>query len=345
MSKILSFVVPAYNSERCLDTCLSSFVKDSVFDKLEVIVVNDGSTDKTPDIVKEYIGRYGDVFKLINQENKGHGGAINTGISAASGRFVKVIDADDWVETENLERFISLLEDCDADVVLTHHYTRNITTGEVKKWKSYPERFGVSYTFSQIMSSWKSFDRSLTFHGVTYNLEFYKKYGIKLSEHVFYEDHEYATVPCCFARSIVPFDLFVYDYRIGDITQSVSDENQLKRSSHTHVVIEKLAREYKRLEPFLDEGGKSYYRMKIQGLILSYLVTVLLVQKDKKRGRVQAKSLMTQFEEEIPEVYALAKKQYGVFLKMNYLHISKKMWDAILCSGIYNRLRGNHSFD
>ena len=97
------------------------------------------------------------------------------------------------------------------------------------------------------MAHWKSFDRSLTFHGITYRTDFYQKYGMHLSEHVFYEDHEFATVPCCYASEIMPFDLFIYNYRIGDVEQSVSDENQLKRISHTEAVLRRLIKEYGRL--------------------------------------------------------------------------------------------------
>lgn len=85
-----------------------------------MIVVNDGSADKTSDIAKEYIEKYPDVVRLISQQNKGHGGALNTGCAAARGKHLKVIDADDWVETDNLSEFIRLLEQCDSDVVLAH---------------------------------------------------------------------------------------------------------------------------------------------------------------------------------------------------------------------------------
>ena len=171
-----------------------------------------------------------------------------SGCSAATGKYLKVVDADDWVVSENLEKFINFLENIESDVVLTHHYTTNISSGEIKKWKSYPNQFEVSYNFDEIMRDWKNFDRSLTFHGITYNTEFYKQNCILLSEHVFYEDHEFATIPCCFAKNITPLDLFIYDYRIGDITQSVSNENQLKRISHTEAVLYRLINEFENLK-------------------------------------------------------------------------------------------------
>lgn len=345
MEKVLSFVVPSYNSERFLDTIIPSFLEASVIDKLDIIIVNDGSTDNTIPKAEGYVKMYPDSVRLINQENKGHGGALNTGLSNAKGKYVKVIDADDWVVTKNLPSFIEKLEKIDSDVILTHHYTINIGNGnEKKKWMSYPEKFEVPYTFEQIMSNWKSFDRSLTFHGITYNTKFYQDNCMQLSEHVFYEDHEYATVPCCVANSITPIDMFIYCYRIGDVEQSVSNVNQLKRIGHTESVLKRLISEYPNRD-FKTDAQKRYYCMKAQGLLMSYLTTVLLVEKDRKKGRAMAESLMNEFHEKLPLTYDMAVKQYKVFKMMNSMHIDKDDWEKISHSAIYNKLRGNHSFD
>ena len=340
--KILSFVIPAYNSERFLDKCIGSMLVEEVLDKLEIIVVNDGSKDGTVALAESYCSRYPGVVRLISQENKGHGGALNTGCAAARGKYLKVIDADDWVESRNLPEFIRLLEGCGSDVVLTHHHTIDIGTGEVKNWKSYPPQFGRGYTFGEIMVDWRSFDRSLTFHGITYRTDFYREYGIALSEHVFYEDHEYATYPCCHAGQVTPFDLFVYEYRIGDVNQSVSNTNQLKRLGHTETVIRRMTEECQKLP---EGAGKEFSAMKIQGLLLSYLTTALLVNPDKKAGRQMARQRMEECMEQAPRVWELAKRKYQVFLLLNRLYISKQTWDNILNSKVYNRLRKNHSFD
>ncbi len=343
--KVLSFIIPSYNSERFLDKCIPSFVNEAVLDKLDIIIVNDGSTDATAEVAQKYCDAYPGAVRLISQENKGHGGALNTGCAAAVGKYLKVIDADDWVETQNLPAFIEKLEQTDSDVVLTHHYTIDITTGEVKKWKSYPECFDRGYSFDEIMPAWKSFDRSLTFHGITYNTDFYHKHCIQLSEHVFFEDHEFATFPCCYAKSVTPMDLFIYDYRIGDVQQSVSDQSQLRRIGHTKTVLERFITEYGKLSLHGDAAGRHYVAMKAQGLLLSYLTTAMLVQKDKKLGRKMGDEMMEAFRASIPEVYDLARKQYRIFCLMNRLHISKRTFQKMLASRLYNKLRNNHDFD
>lgn len=340
--KILTFVIPAYNSESFLHKCLDSMLVPELLDKLEILVVNDGSTDRTAEIAEGYCVRYPDTVRLISQENKGHGGALNAGCAAATGKYLKVIDADDWVETGNLPELIRLLEGCGSDVVLTHYRTIDIGTGAIKNWRSFPEAFEKAYTFGEIMSDWRSFDRSLTFHGILYRREFYQKYAQPLLEHVFYEDHQYATFPCCHAESVMPFDLFLYDYRVGDVNQSVSNANQLKRIGHTEQVICRMTEQYL---PLPEADGKRYAAMKIQGLVLSYLTTALLGHPNRKEGRRLAATLMKDIKAAAPEIYALAKPKYSVFCIMNRLHMSKQGWEQILHSGLYNAICGKRDFE
>lgn len=340
--KILSFIIPAYNSQLYLEKCIDSMLVPELESKLEIIVVNDGSTDLTQSIAKGYCRRYPNTVRLIDQNNKGHGGALNTGCAAATGKYLKVIDADDWIQTENLPAYLDFLENCDADVVLTHHRTIDVGTSKIKYWKSFPPIFGKAYTLHEIMADWRRFDRSLTFHGITYRTSFYREKGIALSEKVFYEDHEFATFPCCHAQSIVPCDLYLYEYRIGDVTQSVSDANQLKRIGHTGTVICRMIAEYQ----YLEEGaGKEYAAMKLHGLIMSYLTIVLLAQPDRINGRLAAKAMMERCKAEAPRTWEITQKKYRMLLVLNRLHIKKRTLDRVLGSWLYNRLRGNHDFE
>lgn len=341
--KLLSFIIPSYNCSAYLNKCVTSLMHPETMDQLEVLIINDGSTDDTLTVAQNLQARYPGIVQVITQENKGHGGALNTGCAAAKGKYLKVIDADDWIETQELPRFLFLLENCDSDVVLTHHYTRDISTGEVKKWKSYPEEFGKTYTMEQIMSCPKSFERSLTFHGITYRTDFYHKNAMQLSEHVFYEDHEYATIPCCYAKSVTSFDLFLYDYRIGDVQQSVSDANQLKRLSHVEAVLERFIKEY--APQRLTDGGKAFYEMKAQGVLLSYITTVMLVEPNRKKGRRLGDAMMKRFEAQLPGAYERSRKQCKIFRVMNRLHIRKSTWEKVLRSGFYRKLRRQNDFN
>ena len=340
MDKILSIIIPSYNSKPFLAKCIDSLLCECT-DELDIIVVNDGSTDGCEKIAEEYIEKYPDSISLINKENGGHGSGINAGSHKAAGKYLKVLDADDWFLTENLPAFVNALKETDADVVLTPHHTINISNGEVKNWRCFPSQFGKKYTMDEVMSNWKDFDRSLTFHGITYRTDFYKSEGIRLSEKVFYEDHEYATFPCCKAKSILPLDLFIYEYRIGDVTQSVSAENQLKRIGHTETVLRRMTEESNKL----DGAPAMYTAKKTHLLLLSYLVTSLLCDKNRKEGRKLADDMMSYMRTEYTEVYEMSRKHCKILRMLNRMHIGLNGYNKILGSKLYNKLRHNKSFD
>ena len=117
MEKILSIVIPAYNVEKYLERCLASFEVAEILDQIEVLVINDGSKDQTAAVAQRYCDRYPDSYFLYNKENGGHGSGINYGIHYARGKYFKVVDGDDWLNTEELPAFVKLLAQVDADAV------------------------------------------------------------------------------------------------------------------------------------------------------------------------------------------------------------------------------------
>ena len=340
--KILSFIIPSYNSEQFLEKCLDSFIDDDVIEKLDIIVVNDGSMDNTSAIAQTFCDRYPNSFRLISQENRGHGGAINTGCSQAKGKYLKVIDADDWVETQNLLKFVDQLENIESDVVLTHNYTINVKDGVIKKWMSYPISFGDGYTIDYVVSNWDLFSRSFTFHGITYNTDFYRKHNYLLSEKVFYEDHEHSTFPACFANSVTPIDTFIYNYRIGDENQSVSDVNRAARADNMSMVLKRFVSECKKID---SERIKLFVSYKCKILLMSYLTTALLSEPNKSAGKLRAKEIMKYFKEEMPCVYNLALKQYILFYILNVLCFKKNTLDRLLTSKLYLKIKGARNFE
>lgn len=337
--KILSFIVPSYNCEAYLNKCVSSFADEKVLDKLEIIIVNDGSFDKTETIAQEWCDRYPNSVRLINQENKGHGGALNTGCAAATGKYLKVVDADDWVETQNLEKLLAGLAETDADVVLTQYFTCDISNGKNKQWTCHPDDFDREYTLNDAVSEWRAFENGFTLHGIAYRTDFYHEKCIQLTEHVFYEDYEFASVPACFAASIRVLDVFIYDYRIGDVNQSVSNKNRLARVSHTEKVIDRLVCQYCELASDENPATIRYLCIKTKELLLSYMKTVMLDEPNRKKGRSDGKRMMARIGSEMPETYALAKKQYAVLRLFNRLHISTQVLNRILQSRIYGLLK------
>ena len=123
--KTLSISIAAYNAEKWLSKCLDSFCVPDVMDYLDVIIVNDGSSDGTSEVACKYITAYPDTFRLINKDNGGHGSTINASIPNAIGKYYKIVDADDWVENDGLIDLINKLNSIDADVVYSPYYKVN----------------------------------------------------------------------------------------------------------------------------------------------------------------------------------------------------------------------------
>ena len=94
--KLLSVAIPSYNSQEYLGHCVESLLVGG--DEVEILIVDDGSTDRTAEIADGYAQAYPGIVKAIHQENGGHGEAVNTGIRNAAGLYFKVVDSDDWMK-------------------------------------------------------------------------------------------------------------------------------------------------------------------------------------------------------------------------------------------------------
>ena len=104
----ISVIVPVYNIDQYLDRCVSSIISQSCFEQLEVILVNDGSTDKSPDKCQEYAEKYSNIV-VINKDNGGVSSARNAGISAAHGQYIAFVDGDDYVATDFFQEMLDAI--------------------------------------------------------------------------------------------------------------------------------------------------------------------------------------------------------------------------------------------
>lgn len=129
--KVLSVIIPMYNSEKFIRKCLDSLLlPDRQMACLEVIVVDDGSTDRSAEYVKEYITAYPQSITMLQQRNGGHGSAVNAGVRHCRGKYFKVLDADDWVHTGTLQELVQMLGGLDAQVIACGYDRYDIQTGK-----------------------------------------------------------------------------------------------------------------------------------------------------------------------------------------------------------------------
>lgn len=111
----ISVIIPAYNAEKYINRCLDSIIAQTIFENIEVIVINDGSIDRTREKVETYL--YHENIKLINIENGGVSNARNKGMEQSQGRYITFVDADDWVDSDCYEKMYAAAKNTDADIV------------------------------------------------------------------------------------------------------------------------------------------------------------------------------------------------------------------------------------
>ena len=229
--KLLSVAVPCYNSaaymRRAIETLLSGG------ENMEIIIVNDGSTDDTEKIALKYRDKYPDIIKVISQENGGHGEAVNTGLANATGLYFKVVDSDDWVNERALEEVLNKLKELIADGrspdLLLTNYVYEKTGAKKKKVINYNWALPKNqiFTWDDIMHFRQS--QNILMHSAIYRTKLLKDCGLKLPKHTFYVDNLFVYQPLPYVRTLYYMDVNLYRYFIGRADQSVNERVMISR--------------------------------------------------------------------------------------------------------------------
>lgn len=252
MDKILTVVIPAYNIEKYVEQCLSSFLQRQILDDIEVLIVNDGSRDRTVELAEEFVKQYPDTFRVINKENGGHGSTINRGIEEARGTYFKVVDGDDWVDGEPFQRLVNFLKKITSDLVVNRYYWVHDGTGKRKlefKEPFHGVNYGKEYSFGQVSD--KVF---LKMHALTIRTEILRKIP-KIDEHCYYVDMEYVLFPVPYVRTVTFLEDVVYQYRIGLSGQSMDMKSMQKNEVNYTRVLKRLLSYYEEQQ---EKGAPDY---------------------------------------------------------------------------------------
>lgn len=237
MEKLLSIIIPAYNVEKFLDKTLDSICKSRFLDKIEILIINDGSTDNTNKIAEQYANKYSESVVLIDKDNGGHGSTINTGIKMSNGKYIKVVDGDDWVDAGELDKLINVLKDEKCDLILCSYNIVEEDGKNVNKISDYTLNEKVDADFCD---DYKEIVKIYHMHAVTFRTECLKSSNKLLTENCFYVDQEYLLFHLSNISTYSYYDFDVYQYRIGRDEQSVSYKNMIKRRNMHKKVIEVL---------------------------------------------------------------------------------------------------------
>ncbi|RMI09356.1 glycosyltransferase [Cellulomonas triticagri] len=228
---MLSVVVPAYNAEGYLARALDTLVGWGP--DVEVVVVDDGSTDGTAALAHTYVDRYPGEVRLLRKPNGGHGSAINTGLDHARGAYLKVVDADDWLDRDALARVLDTLRGFLADERPVDLLVSNFVYEKVGKRTKTAVRYRGALPTGQVVpwSGTRGFGKRqyLMMHALIYRTAVLREAGLRLPEHTFYVDSLYALVPLAHVSTLYYLDVDLYRYFIGRADQSVQEAVMLRR--------------------------------------------------------------------------------------------------------------------
>ena len=229
MEKILTIVVPTYNMQDYLRRCLDSLiVPEEQMTQLEVLVINDGSKDKSSAIAHEYQDKYPGTFKVIDKENGNYGSCVNRGLKEATGKYIKILDADDWFDTIGVSKFLSKLISIDSDVIITGFDVMDAIGKMTKKWKiSCPP-----YKEMTLKDLMEYHPLGILMHAICYRTGLLRDISYVQPEGISYTDQIWINEPLANAKSIIYFPITVYKYFVGREGQTVDPNVSIKNIKH-----------------------------------------------------------------------------------------------------------------
>lgn len=239
--KRITFTVPCYNSQDYMERCLDSLLQGG--DQVEIIVVDDGSTDRTGEIADRYEKKYPGIVRAVHQENGGHGAGVQAGLALAEGKYFKVVDSDDWVDGEALRKVLQKMESWEkegqsVDLIVCNYVYDHLFEGKTKK-------MGFQGVFKENeICGWNEIghfkpSQYLVMHALIFRKKVLERSGLVLPRHTFYVDNIFANQPLPYVEKLYYLDLNLYHYFLGRDGQSVNEKVLMSRIDQ-HIKVTKM---------------------------------------------------------------------------------------------------------
>lgn len=241
--KLLSIIVPAYNMEAYLAQCVESILRTPSLAAVEVIIVNDGSKDKTLRIARQYAERYAETVRVVDKPNGNYGSTINAALPLAQGEYVKILDADDRFDGSRVAEMLAFLRKTDADMVVTPFIEvagRRERRVEYNIYSRKVYKYGKSYDADKVFGD--GVIRFFMMHGVCYRTEMLRKMSYRQSEGVSYTDQEWVFYPLFCVKTIAFADIPLYRYNTSREGQTMDTKVQMRSLAQLVAVTETMAR-------------------------------------------------------------------------------------------------------
>lgn len=307
--KILSIAIPCYNSEAYMKKCIDSLLVGG--EEVEILIVDDGSSDKTASIADAYAKKYPTIVKAIHQENGGHGEAVNAGLRNASGLYYKVVDSDDWVKESAYKKILSALEELirkgeKLDMMISN-FVYEKQGAKHKKVMRYKNAFPQEevFTWNEVKHLRKS--QYILMHSVIYRTELLRDCGLELPKHTFYVDNIFVFQPLPYVKTMYYLDVNFYRYFIGRDDQSVNETVMIGRIDQ-QIKVNKLMMDI--IEP------KKLTNKKLKKYMISYLdiitavSSIMLIRSGTEENFEKKQELWKYLKQKDKALYY--KMKYGI---------------------------------
>lgn len=307
--KLLTITVPCYNSESYMRNCVDSLLVGG--EDVEIILVNDGSSDQTGEIAEAYEKQYPTIVRVIHKENGGHGSAVNTGIEYATGLFFKVVDSDDWVSETSYHEILETLRDLvrlgqPVDMLLANFVYEK--EGEKhKKVINFRHALPKNEVFTWDKVKHFSKTQYILMHSIIYRTRLLHDCELKLPEHTFYVDNIFAFYPLPYVKNMYYIDTNFYRYYIGRADQSVNEKVMIGRVDQ-QIKVNKLMVDY--LTQTKVQNRKTYQYMVKYLDIITTVSSIMLIRAKTKEALEKKEELWEYIKETNPKVFR--KLRYGL---------------------------------
>ena len=300
--KLLTITVPSYNSEAYLDRCMATLLPGG--DEVEILIVDDGSTDRTAEIADEYERKYPNIVRAIHKENGGHGDAVTTGIRNATGLFFKVVDSDDSLAPEAYKQVLDFLrrivkKNHELDMLISN-FVYDKQGAHHKKVMSYHNVLPKDKYFTWQDVGHFRVAQYILMHSVIYRTELLRECGLKLPKHTFYVDNIFIFNPLPYVKRMYYTDVVFYHYFIGRDDQSVNEAVMIKRIDQ-QIRVNKLMIDYFDYDA-IDERPCMKYMQNYVNIMMTISSAFCVLSKDE--GNYKKKhELWMYLKEKNPKLY------------------------------------------
>lgn len=308
MPKLLTFVIPCFNSQDYMLKAVETLLPSK--DQIEILIVDDGSSDNTFDIAKKLESEYPGVIHAIHEENKGHGGAIMTGIKFANAPYFKVLDSDDWVDSDILKKILDVLSEfvhhnAQVDLVVSN-FIYDKAGQKRKKIMRYASLLpqGKIFGWDEVKRFPKG--RYILMHSVIYRTQLLRDCNINLPDHTFYVDNLFVYVPMAKVNTMYYLDLDFYHYFIGRDDQSVHESVMIKRIDQ-QIYVNKLMLKEVNIKDIKNPHKEQYMFNYLE--IITIISSVLLTKSGTKENLDKKAELWKYIYNQDKEIYR--KLRYG----------------------------------